>query len=244
MRHKFHTVTNQKTVKFLFLLTLIFCLCNAANAQRRQSDALTYGGGGGGDPDPNAWGLSVSGGYETLTGDAGSGFKGAPVISLSLTRNNNNFTYSFTMGYASHNPKSDTSNIDIDGTTFGYIKYGNFNTFQVYGGVAYNIPIADEANLYLGLNAGEYASSMSYSVITTEDTESGDFSGIQAFVAPKVGINFLISPHASFAIEAKYNFIQSSSSTTSSDAESGTSYSYSVGAFKSYTVSGAFNFYF
>lgn len=234
----------KKIIKLLMLICFILFSALTANAQRHASDALTYGGGGNGDPDPNAWGLSLSGGYESLTGDAGSGFKGAPVFSLSITRNWNNFTFNGTVGYASHKPKLDTSFIFVNSTEVGYVKLSNFNTLQFYAGAAYNIAVADAANFYIGANVGAYNNSLSYSSASefSPTVTSDKFSGTQLFFAPKLGLNFVISPHVTFSVEGKYNIISSSSTKTSAQADS--TYTYSIGAFKSYTVTGALNFIF
>lgn len=235
---------SKRIARALSLSCFILLVAFSANAQRRQSDALTYGGGGNGDPDPNAWGLSLSGGYESLTGDAGSGFKGAPVFSLSLTRSWNNFTFNGTAGYASHKPKVDTSFIFVNSTQVGYVKLSNFNTLQLYVGAAYNIPVADAANFYIGANVGAYNNSLSYTSasVLSPTVTSDKFSGTQLFFAPKLGLNFVISPHLTFAIEGKYNIISSSSAKTSAQADS--TYTYSIGSFKSYSVTGALNFLF
>lgn len=237
----------QKRITRILVLTcfiLFTALSVSAQYHHRQSEALTYGGGSNGDPDPNGWGLSLSGGYESLTGDAGSGFKGAPVFSLSLTRNWNNFTFNGTVGYASHKPKVDTSFIFVDNTEVGYVKLSNFNTLQFYVGAAYNIPIADAANFYIGANVGGYDNSLTY-VAESEFSPTittGKFSGTQLFFAPKLGINFIISSHVTFSIEGKYNVVSSSSAKTAAQTDS--AYTYSVGSFKSYTVTGALNFVF
>jgi len=234
----------KRITKALSLSCFILLMAFSASAQHRQSDALTYGGGGNGDPDPNAWGLSLSGGYESLTGDAGSGFKGAPVFSLSLTRNWNNFTFNGTVGYASHKPKVDTSLIFADNTEVGYVKLSNFNTLQLYVGAAYNIAIADAANFYIGANIGGYDNSLSYTAasVLSPTVMSDKFSGTQLFIAPKLGINFVISSHVTFSVEGKYNIISSSSTKTSAQTDS--TYTYNIGSFKSYSVTGALNFIF
>ncbi len=241
-----YLLIQKRITKLLAVACFMLLTTFAANAQHRQSDALTYGGGGDGGPDPTAWGISVSGGYETLTGPPNSSYKGAPVFSLSLTKNWNNFTFNGTVGYASHKPKADTSFIYIDDTEVGYVKFGNFNTLQFYVGAAYNIPVADEANFYIGANLGGYDNSLSYTsaTILSPDVTSGKFSGTQVFFAPKAGISFLISSHVTFSIEGRYNVVSGSSTKTSADAETASSYSYSVGSFKSFAATGALNFIF
>lgn len=234
----------KRIIRALALSCFILLTALAASAQHRQRDALTYGGGSNGDPDPNGWGLSFSGGYESLKGDAGNSFKGAPVFSLSLTRNWNNFTFNGTVGYASHKPKVDTSFIFIDNTEVGYVKFSNFNTLQFYVGAAYNIPVADAAGIYIGANVGGYDNSLSYTSASelSPTITTSKFSGTQLFFAPKFGIDFVISSHVTVSVEGKYNVISNSSTKTSAQADS--SYTYSIGSFKSYSVTGALNIIF
>jgi hypothetical protein len=242
MKRKYmHLTLNLKPLVFT---ALILCLFSVAKAQHRTSAGLSYGGGGSGEPDPFAWGMSISGGYEALTGDARGTYAGAPVFSLSLTRNWNDFTFNGTIGYASHKPKSDTAFVYADDTEIGYVKYNDFNTLQFYVGAAYNIPVADIVKFYLGANLGAYRNSLSYVSSSADGTLTGNFSGTQAFFAPKAGFNFQISPSVSFSVEAKYNIVSKSSGTTSADSTSTSNYTYNIGSFKTFSVTGALNFLF
>jgi hypothetical protein len=227
-------------VKAFALVCFMILTAISANAQQRQSDALTYGGGGNGGPDPNGWGLSVSGGYEGPTGPMRSYYGGAPALSVSLLKNWNGFTFNGTVGYASFKPKQDTAYIDVDGTQVGYVKYYNYNSLEFFVGGAYNIPVADVATLYVGLNVGAYSNSAKYDVNTVEGNTSASVSGTTELVAPKIGLNFMIDNHFTFGIEGRYNF-QFGSSKTSAETDG---YGYSAQSIKTYTVSGVLSYFF
>ena len=234
------SLLQKRVAKVLALACFMIFAGLSASAQHRQSDALTYGGGGNGGTDANGWGLAFSGGYDGPTADMRSTYKGAPAYSISLIHNWNGFTFNTTIGYVSYKPKQDTAFIDVDGTQVGYIKYGNFNSLEFFIGGAYNIPVADVANLYLGLNIGSYYNSFQYDVSTISGNTDANTTGEAQFVSPKIGLNFIISNHFAFGVEGRYNF--EFGSYKSGDSTDG--YSYSPGNIKTYTVSGVLSYYF
>jgi hypothetical protein len=240
MRPNFYSLLQKRMVKALALACFMILAATTANAQYRQRDALTYGGGGNGGPDPNGWGISFSAGYDGPTGDMRSYYSGAPAYSFSILKNWNGFTFNGTVGYVSYKPKQDTSYIDVDGTQVGYVKYDNYNSLEFFVGGAYNIPAADIANLYIGLNVGAYDNSFKYEVNTLEGNTSASTSGMMGLVAPKIGLNFMISSHFTFGIEGRYNF-QFGSSKANADTDG---YGYSAQSVKTYTVSGLLSYYF
>jgi hypothetical protein len=242
MQYKFHLQLCHTGFKTLLVTLIISSIFSVANAQHRQSDALTYGGGGGGYPDPNGWGITVNGGYDATTGDMRGIYGGAPTYNIGVVKSLNDFTFNGNIGYVSYKPKVDTDFIYADNTTVGYIKYDNFNSLELYLGAAYNVEIADQAKLYFGLNFGTYFNSFKYDAASLDGSFTASASGKAAYFAPKVGINFIISSHWAFAIEGRYN-VEAGSSSSSTDTEDA-SYSYSISSIKTFTVSGGFTYYF
>jgi len=231
---------SKKITKALSLICFMLLTALTASAQHRQSDALTYGGGSNGGPDADGWGIAVGGGFDGPTGDMRSTYKGAPAFSLSLLKNWNGFTFNATVAHVSYQPKQDTSYIDVDGTEVGYVKYYNFNSTEFFVGGAYNIPVADVTNLYLGINAGAYDNQFKYDVNTLYGSSTAITSGTSEFVSPKIGLNFIISNHFAFGVEGRYNFqFGSYKSGNSTDG-----YGYSTQNIKTYTVSGVLSYYF
>jgi len=219
MHHYSHTALCKSLVKGLALTGfMVFILaCSSVNAQRRNDAYLTYGGGsnGGGS---GLWGIVFTAGYDVPVGNFATTFKAAPAFAIGVNRNYGDFTFNTTIGYISYKPKLDTFFYNGTDNTAGYIKYENLSSIQVYLGVAYNIAIADEAKFYFGVDLGTYYNHFAYD---SNDGEGGideaDTEDEVSYVAPKLGINFMVSDDISIGIEGKYNF-QLSSSSGSGDA--------------------------
>lgn len=238
MNLNFYSLLKKNITKTFVLSCVVLLTAIAASAQHRKSAALTYGGGGNGDINPNGWGLSLSAGYDGTTGDMRSTYKGAPAYSFSMLHNWNGFTFNTTIGYVSYHPKQDTSFIYAGDTQAGYIQYGNFRSLEFFVGGAYNISIADAANLYLGVNIGSYYNSFDVDAVTDAGTYSYSSNSSTQFVSPKLGFNFIIDDHFTFGLEGRYN-LQFGSKSTDTDG-----YSYGISNIKTYTVSGVLSYYF
>ena len=220
-------------IRVFALGCLLFVSVFTARAQYSGS-SLTYGGGGLGDPNPNAWGIAVSAGYDGPTGDMRSVYGGGGAYSFSVLHNWNGFTFNASFGYTSYKPKQDTIFYYADDEESGYDKYNKYTSLEFYVGGAYNIPIADITNLYLGLNIGEYVDKFSFIGNTGGTTSYYASSQSETqFVAPKLGLNFLITNHLSFGVEGKYNVQFAKNSDGSGSSTLGT-----------YTVSGVLNCFF
>jgi len=192
----------------------------AAFAQRHANTGLTYGGGSNGDGSP--WGISVSAGYDSPLGDLGTTFKAAPTFSIGLNRNFGNFTISSNIGFVSFAPKQDTIFADPLDHTQGYTKYSNYTSIEFYLGAAYNISFGDKAKLYLGFNLGTYYTSLTYDENDGQGDDNSDDSFNEiAYIAPKLGVNFMLTENMSLGIEGKYNFLISSASGTGDAYDSG-----------------------
>jgi hypothetical protein len=230
MYHNFNAIC-KKLTKTLALTCFTLLIYSSAQAQHHSYSGLSYGGGSNGDG--SNWGISILGGYDVPTGDLATTFKSAPTFGVGVKHNLGDFTFNANIGFVSYKPKMDTIYFDPTDNTAGYIKYDNFSSIQIFVGAAYNIAIGDQAKFYLGLDLGSYYSHFAY--FSTDgsgiDNNSSDTYNESSYVAPKLGINFLMSDNLSLGIEGKYNFTFTSSSG-SGDAYD---YGYSTTTNKSYS---------
>jgi hypothetical protein len=253
MYHIFSAVCCKKSFKAVILTTLIILLYTPVNAQmysatdapKRSNGGLTYGGSSGGSNGGNGgfgsnWALSLSAGYDVPQGDMSSTFKAAPTFSFSYLTNYNNFTFNATIGYVSYKPKFDTVYFVDGDPTQGYLQYGSYNSLEIYTGVAYNVSISDNAKVYFGFDLGNYFNLFKY---TTNDGQ-GDISTFntaysQQFIAPKLGVDVMVSDNLSLGLEAKYNFILAGSNANDLDFSTDDAYATSTYTALSYkTFSG------
>lgn len=182
---------------------------SATDAPRRNNQGLTFGGDGNGS-DNRSWALSLSAGYDVPQGNMSSTFKPAPTFSFSYLNNYNNFTFNATIGYVSYKPKFDTAYFVGNDPTQGYLQYGSFNSLEIYSGAAYNISISNKAKFYFGFDIGTYLNFFNYSTNDGQgDTYSYNTSYEQQFIAPKLGVDVMVSDNLSLGIQAKYSFILS-----------------------------------
>jgi hypothetical protein len=254
MYHIFSVVVCKKHFKTIIFTALIVSLYTSVNAQmysatdapKRNNQGLTFGDGGGsssggGGGFESTWAISLSGGYDVPTGNLGTTFKAAPTFSFSVLRNYGDFTFNTTIGYVSYKPKMDTFYFYGNDPTQGYVQYGNFSSLEIYAGAAYNVHVADNAKIYFGVNIGTYYNFFSYTsndgagdISTSNTTES------QSYIAPKIGVDFMVSDNLSLGVEAKYNFMMSSDSGTGDAYDSG----YSTTVNKSFSGNVALTYHF
>jgi len=219
---KFNASLCKKAIKGLLLALAILSIHTTVNAQHHSNGGLTYGGGSNGYGGDSEWGISLMAGYDVPTADLATTYKAAPTFGISLIRNLGNFTFNATIGYVSYQPKLDTFYVDASDHSQGYIHYGNYSSIEFYAGAAYNIQVADGAKLYFGLNIGTYYTHLAYdSNDGSGDENDADGYNEASYVAPKIGVNFMISDNMSLGVEGKYNFQLSSSSGTGDAYDSG-----------------------
>jgi len=247
MYHIFSAVCCKKSLKTIILTTLFISLYASVNAQmysatdppKRSNGGLTYGSDNGSGNGDRSWALSLSAGYDVPQGDMSQSFKAAPTFSFSYLNNYNNFTFNATIGYVSYKPKFDTTYFVGNDPTQGYLQYGSFNSLEIYTGAAYNVPISNNAKLYFGLDIGNYFNFFNY---TTNDgqgntsTYSSAYS--QQFIAPKLGVDVMVSDNLSLGLEAKYNFIFSGSEADNLDFTTDDAYvtsSYTALSYKTFS---------
>jgi hypothetical protein len=76
---------------------------------------------------------------------------------------------------------------------------------SLYLGGAYNLKLADNISAYVGLNFGAYYTHLQYQSADFILASNVDEHLEDLYVAPKLGINYLIDDHFSIGIEGKYN---------------------------------------
>jgi len=246
MYHNFNAIACKKSIKATFLTALIVLLHTFVNAQmysavdppKRNNDGLTYGSGNNNDGGNSSnWAVALSLGYDVPQGDLSTTFKAAPTYNFSVLNYYGDFTFNATIGYVTYKPKFDTVYYVGNDPTQGYFQYGNYSSLEIYTGAAYNISIADNAKFYFGLDVGSYINFFSF---TSNDGEGNisknSTTNGQQFVAPKIGVDFMVSDNLSVGLEAKYNFLLSGSSETEiGDDYDYSSYSYSAVSYRTFS---------
>jgi hypothetical protein len=228
MYHNIYAVCRKKSVKLFALTAIILVMHATVNAQSRYNPSLSYGGDGA----SYDWGISLSGGYDAPTGDLATTYKWAPDFAVSVLHNYGDFTFNATIGYVSYKPKLDTFYYDNTDPGAGYVKYSNFRALQFYVGAAYNIALTEQAKLYVGVNLGSYYTHFSFNANDgLGDEYVGDETVGQSYIAPKLGFNFLLNDNVTLGLEAKYNFLLSSSSGTGDTYD----YGYTTSVSKTYS---------
>ncbi len=214
---------------------------SATDPPKRNNQGLTYGdsnGGNGGNGD-RSWALSLSAGYDLPQGDMSQSFKAAPTFSFSYLNYYNNFTFNASIGYVSYKAKVDTAYFVGNDPTQGYLQYGSYNSLETYVGAAYNVPIADNAKVYFGLDFGNYINFFNFSSNDGEgNTSTYNTTYSQQFIAPKLGVDVMVSDNLSLGLEAKYNFLFSGSQATDldfTDEDIYVSSSYSALSYKTFS---------
>jgi hypothetical protein len=228
MNHNFNAIS-KKLTKTLALTCFTLLIYSSAQAQHHSYSGLSYGGGSNGDG--SNWGISILGGYDVPTGDLGTTFKAAPTFGIGVKHNYGDFTFNVNIGFVSYKPKLDTFYFDATDKTAGYIKYDNYSSLEFYVGAAYNIAIGDQAKFYFGLDLGSYYNYFSYDSNDGIGENAANTYNEASYVAPKLGINFMLNDNLSLGIEGKYNFTFSSSSGSGNAYD----YGYSTTTNKSYS---------
>jgi len=255
MYHNYNVLVRLKFFKVVIATALIILSYTTVNAQmysatdapKRSNGGLTFGGNGGsggssgGGGFGSTWAIQLAAGYDAPTGDLGTTFKGAPTFSFSVLRNYGDFTFNTTIGYVSYKPKLDTFYFYGNDPTEGYVHYGNYSTLEFYVGAAYNISVGDNAKVYIGANIGTYYNFFSFDTNDGEgDISSANSTQSSSYIAPKLGVDFMVSDNLSLGIEARYNFSLSSDSGSGDAYDSG----YSTTVNKSFAGNVALTYHF
>ncbi len=204
MNHTFNILC-KKITKTLVLTCFTILIYTSVQAQHRYYSGYGYGGS------QSNWGISILGGYDVPTGDLGTSFKAAPTFGIGVKHNYGNFTFNANIGYVNYKPKADTVYFDQSDKT-SYVKYGNLSSLQFYVGAAYNVAIGDQAKFYFGVDLGSYYNYFSFDSYDGISENYSDNYDEASYLAPKLGINFMLNDNLSLGVEAKYNFTFETSS--------------------------------
>ncbi|UOE51430.1 hypothetical protein MTO98_10110 [Mucilaginibacter sp. SMC90] len=193
----------------LFLIGILFCGSNAALAQHHSTRALTYGGGGSGAVNfSDGWGAAIGTGIEIPQGDFNYAFKPSINFNASVYRFLGPFTASLNLGYTNFKPDEYFISEAVEGSDSNVnTYYADMPVISAYGGLAYNIDVADNFRVYGGVNLGLYFTEFAVAYeIDDANSFVYDKWSQSLYYAPKVGIIFPVTPKLGISIESKYNF--------------------------------------
>ena len=149
--------------------------------------------------------VSVSADYDVPIARFAYVFKPAIAYTLHLKTFHDNFIYNYSIGYEVFKPKVDTFYYRVNDTGFGTQTFQNFTSVSAYIGVAYNIRATKRFWIYGGLNMGAYFTHyVDHSVDQFVDS-SEDFHEEDLYIAPKIGITYVLSTNVLLSYESKYN---------------------------------------
>lgn len=196
-------------VVIISLLLSLF-VYSSANAQRgMNADGDVLGGSNsssGGVVRQDGWMLAFNGGYESPLGDVKQSYKGAPTYGVSVMRRMGNLLYSGTVDYRSYKPLQDIIQISYDGTDYYGATFSKFNGLGLYLGIAYEIPLSGDINVYGGVNGGVVMVSYKITIDDPSFSSSEEVSNAQStYIAPKIGLNFMLSNSIGMALEGRYS---------------------------------------
>jgi len=218
-----------KALLAVFFVFLVFSGFRA-DAQLHKDPWANYGGGS----SDSGYGISLSAEYDAPAADLATTFKPAPALNLGVVRSFGDFTFNATLGYHVYSPKQAVFYYDDGAGGQGTIVYQNYPVYAFYVGAVYNLQLSDAVKLYAGLNWGLYYTHYAYDAEDQFSSNSIDLNEEELYVAPKIGLTYLLGGQISLGIEAKYNFFTpEGNSDTSPDV--GTVYkSYAAGVVLTY----------
>jgi len=204
------------------LILMFTCFVGTVMGQHRSHEALTWGGGGsgGGGNFESGYAVTFGVGIDAPQNYFKDIYKPAAAFNLGIARFIDKLTISLNVGYHNYQPKDafnpDKITIDIgngvdDGTQdqTPITLFTSYRVFSGYASIVYNINVADGARLYGGANLGGYYTDYSYLVFDPNSDQGGTVvtPGRKNFyVAPRLGLIFVLSDHIGVSIESTYNF--------------------------------------
>jgi hypothetical protein len=231
MRLKFYLLSLKQQLKYPWLILLIYFLFSSlqVNAQLHKDPWLHYGGGSNGGSTDSGYGITFSAEYDTPLGGLGTSFKPAPAFDLNLINYRGAFTVNLGIGYHSYNPRADTIYYDDGAGGTGTIAYQSFPVYSIYTGAAYNIDVSSGFRIYVGANLGACFTRYAYQADDQFSSTSATFNEENAYIAPKLGFNVMISSSVGLGVEGKYNFFSATGSSEDDPLVGTVLKSYAVG---------------
>jgi hypothetical protein len=188
--------------RFPKLLFLFFILNSfAAKAQ------FSYG------ESSQKFGVGINADYDMPAGSLKYTYKAAPAYGASFYIFNENWTANVSAGYRVYKPKQDVFYYAVGDNDYGTATYGNFRSYMLYLGGAYNFEISDGFRVFAGVNLGAYATKFfSHSVDAAFD-KTEDINEQELYGAPKAGINLSFGENLQLNIQGSYNFFATTGQT-------------------------------
>lgn len=194
----------------IFSLVLSVFIFFKADAQTRgiNADGDVMSGSNrssGGAVRQDGWLVAFNGGYESPMGDLKDSYKGSPTFGFSVMRRMDHLLYSGTIDYRSYKPIADTMLISYEGTDYYGATFSKYKGIGAYLGIAYELSAGD-INFYGGVNGGFVLVSYKVTVDDANFSSSEEVSnGQTTYIAPKVGLNFMLSKSIGIALEGRYS---------------------------------------
>jgi hypothetical protein len=151
------------------------------------------------------YGVALSSGYDVPIGNLGYTFKPALTYGLKVLKYYDNVTVNLSFGYHVYKPKQDTFYYAVDGSNYGTVTYQNFTVYSFYLGGAYTLEITEGLKAYAGMDLGVYYTHMIYHSMDEFVDNSADLNEEDAYLAPKLGLTYLINENIAIGVEGKYN---------------------------------------
>ncbi|MGZ3752407.1 MAG: hypothetical protein ACXVI9_08535 [Mucilaginibacter sp.] len=175
------------------------------------------------------YGISIGSDYDAPVGNFSYTFKPAINYNLNLLRHSGDFTMNLSFGYHMYKPKQDTFYYQVSNTEYGKVSYQNFPVYSFYLGMIYNFPVNDQLKLYGGINLGAYNTHFVFRATDFMVDDHEDLHEEDVYLAPRIGLAYLIDEHVGIGLEGKYNFFAPAGDSRY-NSRVGTLYnSYSVG---------------
>lgn len=192
------------------LSVFVFAPANAQHSRGMNADGDILSGSrhssGGGGTIEDGWLLAFNGGYESPTGEVKDSYQGSPTFGVSVLRRMGNVLYSATIDYRSYKPLHDTLAVTPDGINYFNAKFTHFSGVGLYLGLAYELPLASNVSVYGGVNGGYVLISYKVSIDDPLYSSSEEVSnGQSTYVAPKIGLNFMLTPKLGLMLEGRYS---------------------------------------
>jgi len=217
-------------IKIIFILAFA-CFFSTAMAQHRSRAALTYGGGSNGTEGfDSGYGITFGVGYDAPLGYLKDIYKPAVAYNLGVLRFLGNFTVGLNLGYHAYKPKDGLITVEVDGsgadpqvTDYTSI-FSKLKVYEGYASAVYNVEVADGVKLNGGVNLGGYYTENIIPYFTSDETVVPLEQHLRNFyVAPRLGVLFLVTDQVGISLDASYNFF-APLSNSKYDTGSGTFY--------------------